>query len=133
MLAIGIVLVVLVCGSSLVLGTNLYALRKAGRLESAGTRVEGECVSHYWPSGGYVGAVCTYSAGAGQELTVRSSRYSVPPVEVGDVVEVVHEPGRPERAMLLFEATRRVGYDTALTAVMGALWVAAVTGLLFML
>ncbi|CAM5705640.1 hypothetical protein SVIOM342S_04627 [Streptomyces violaceorubidus] len=34
------------------------ALRKAKRLESAGTRVEGECISHYWPSGGYVGAVC---------------------------------------------------------------------------
>ncbi|MFE5395311.1 DUF3592 domain-containing protein [Streptomyces sp. NPDC056568] len=133
MLAIGIFLAVMVCGSSLVLGTNLYALRRARRLESAGTRVEGECVSHYWPSGGYVGAVCTYSGGAGQELTVRSSRYSVPPVEVGDAVEVVHEPGRPERAMLLFEATRRVGYDTALTAVMGAMWVAALTGLLFTL
>ncbi|MEU0445389.1 DUF3592 domain-containing protein [Streptomyces tendae] len=133
MLAIRMILVVMVCGSALVLCTNLYALRKAKRLESAGTRVEGECVSHYWPSGGYVGAVCTYSAGAGQELTVRSSRYSVPPVEVGDVVEIVHDPGRPERALLLFEATRRVGYDTALTAVMGAMWAAAVTGLLLTL
>ncbi|MFG3105875.1 hypothetical protein [Streptomyces tendae] len=48
-------------------------------------------------------------------------------------MEIVHDPGRPERALLLFEATRRVGYDTALTAVMGAMWAAAVTGLLLTL
>ncbi|MER7051944.1 MULTISPECIES: DUF3592 domain-containing protein [unclassified Streptomyces] len=133
MLAVRIFLVVMVCASSLVLSTNLYALRKAKRLESAGIRVEGECVSHYWPSGGYVGAVCAYSGEAGQDLTVRSSRYSVAPVEIGDAVAVVHEPGRPERAMLLFEASGRVGYDTALSAVMGALWAAALVGLLFTL
>ncbi|WP_345594434.1 hypothetical protein [Streptomyces marokkonensis] len=133
MLASRIILVVMVCGSSLVLFTNLYALRKAKRLESAGVRVEGECVGHYRPSGGYVGAVCAYSAGPGQELTVRSSRCSVAPVETDDVVEVVHGPGRPERAMLLFEASARVGYDTALSVVTGAMWMSATAGLVFAL
>ncbi|GGZ13390.1 hypothetical protein CP967_13540 [Streptomyces nitrosporeus] len=129
MLAVRIFLVVMVCATSLVLVTNLYALRKARRLESTGARVEGECVNHYWPSGGYVGAICTYSAGGREDLSVRSSRYSVAPVEIGDLVEVTYDRKNPERSMLSFEVGNRVGYDTALTVVMGTLWAGAVVGI----
>ncbi|MFJ3701263.1 MULTISPECIES: DUF3592 domain-containing protein [Streptomyces] len=133
MLAIRIFLFVMVCASSLVLITNLYALRKAKRLESSGMRVEGECVDHYWPSGGYVGVVCAYSAGDRADLSVRSSRYSVAPVEIGDVVDVIYDPQNPERSMLSFEVGKRVGFDTGLSVVVGTLAVAAVAGILLTL
>ncbi|MFB4422576.1 DUF3592 domain-containing protein [Streptomyces sp. QL37] len=128
MLAVRILLILMTCATSLVLATNLYALRKARRLESTGVRVEGECVNHYWPSGGYVGAICTYPAGGAEDLSVRSSRYSVAPVDIGDVVEVIHDRKNPEHSMLSFEVGSRVGYDTALTVVMGTLWAAAAVG-----
>ncbi|WP_432147183.1 hypothetical protein [Streptomyces sp. bgisy029] len=109
--------------------TNLYALRKARALEQAGVSVDGECVSHYWPQGGYVGVVCSYSVDGSEELTVRSSRYSTAPAEIGDPVEVMYRPGEPKRAMLAFEVKSRVGFDVALSSVMGVLWAGAVTGL----
>jgi len=116
-----------------VLITNLYAFRKAQRLESIGTRVEGECVNHYWPSGGYVGVICAYSAGDREERSVRSSKYTVAPVEIGDFVEVIYDPNDPGRSMLSFEASKRVGFDIALSVVTGTMFVGAVTGLLFTL
>ncbi|WP_424922510.1 DUF3592 domain-containing protein [Streptomyces sp. wa53] len=96
-------------------------------------RVEGECVDHYWPSGGYVGVVCAYSAGDRADLSVRSSRYSVAPVEIGDVVDVIYDPQNPERSMLSFEVGKRVGFDTGLSVVVGTLAVAAVAGILLTL
>ncbi|MFD9292876.1 DUF3592 domain-containing protein [Streptomyces sp. NPDC060030] len=132
-LAIRIFLFVMVCASSLVLITNLYALRKAKRLESSGMRVEGECVGHYWPSGGYVGVVCAYSTRDRSDLSVRSSRYSVAPVEIGDVVEVVYDPQSPERSMLSFEVDKRVGFDTGLSVVVGTLAAAAMAGIVLTL
>ncbi|MEU1433324.1 DUF3592 domain-containing protein [Streptomyces sp. NPDC005786] len=128
-----ILLFAMLCGSLLVLITNLYAFRKAKRLETVGKRVEGECVQHYWPSGGYVGVICAYSAGDGEERSVRSSRYTVAPVEIGDPAEVVYDPNDPGRSMLSFEASEKVGFDVALSAVTGAMFVAAVVGLIFTL
>lgn len=130
LLAVRIILFVLLLASSLVLVTNFYALRKATALERAGARADGECVSHYWPQGGYIGVVCSYSVDGGEELTIRSSRYSTAPAEVGDPVEVMYRPGEPQRAMLAFEVKNRVGFDAALSCVMGVLWAGAVTGLL---
>jgi len=132
-LAVRIFLFVMVCALSLVLITNLHALRKAKRLESTGMRVEGECVDHYWPSGGYVGVVCAYSTGDRNDLAVRSSRYSVAPVEIGDVVEVTYDPRDPERSMLSFEVDKRVGFDTGLSVAVGTLGAAAVAGILLTL
>ncbi|MFE4693745.1 DUF3592 domain-containing protein [Streptomyces sp. NPDC056749] len=130
MLAVRIFLIVMICATSLVLVTNLYALGKARRLDAKGARVEGECVNHYWPSGGYVGVICAYSAGGGEEFSVRSSRYSVAPVEIGDAVEVVHDPRNPERSMLSFEVKDRTGFDTALSVGVGTLLVASLVGML---
>ncbi|MEI7034155.1 DUF3592 domain-containing protein [Streptomyces pratensis] len=129
LLAVRIILFVLLFSSFLVLVTNLYALRKAKRLESEGVKGSGECVNHYWPQGGYVGVICAYSAG-GDEYTVRSSRYSTAPAEIGDPVEVIYRPSDPGRSMLAFEVQSRVGFDVALSSVMGVLGVGALVGLL---
>lgn len=133
MLAVRIFLLVMLGASSLVLITNLYALRKARRLESTGMRTEGECTDHYWPSGGYVGLICGYSAGGRDDLSVRSSRYSVAPADIGDVVEVIYDPRVPERSMLSFEVDNRVGFDTGLSVVVGTLGAAALVGILLTL
>ncbi|MEE1803825.1 hypothetical protein PUR57_35025 [Streptomyces sp. JV176] len=110
---------------------NLYALRKGRGLERSGRRVEGECVNHYWPAGGYVGVICEYSAGDGMRASVKSSKYTVAPVEVGDVVEILYDPQNSRRAMLSFEAANRVGYDTLILSIGVALFLAPATGLLF--
>lgn len=54
-------------------------------------------------------------------------------VETGDTVDVTYDPGKPERPLPLFEATGRAGYDTALSAVVGTVWVAALSGLVLTL
>lgn len=82
-----------------------------------------------WPQGGYVGVICAYSASTGEELTVRSSKYSTPPMEIGDPVEVIYRSDNPKRSMLAFEVKSRVGFDVALPSVMGALWAGADAGL----
>ncbi len=129
MLAVRIFLSVLFCASSLVLLTQLHALRKARALESGGVVVTGECVNHYWPQGGYVGAICVYAAGSDEEMTVRSSRYSTAPVEIGEAVEVLYRPADPKHSMLAFEVRSRVGFDAALSSVMGVLSTGAVVGI----
>ncbi|MFD5900270.1 DUF3592 domain-containing protein [Streptomyces microflavus] len=74
--------------------------------------------------------ICAYSASTGEELTVRSSKYSTPlPVEIGDPVEVIYRSDNPKRSVLAFEVKSRVGFDVALSSVMGALWAGAVAGL----
>ncbi|MFE6701260.1 DUF3592 domain-containing protein [Streptomyces sp. NPDC057718] len=129
MLAVRIILSVLLFASSLVLLTNLHALRRARALESRGARATGQCVDHFWPSGGYVGAICVYAVEPGEEMRVRSSRYTTAPVEIGEEVEVLYRPGDPKSSMLAFEAKNRTGFDIALSSVMAVLWAGAIVGL----
>ncbi|MFI6699341.1 DUF3592 domain-containing protein [Streptomyces sp. NPDC050509] len=107
---------------------NLYALRKGRRLEQSGRRVKGECVNHYWPAGGYIGVICEYSTEGGERASVKSSKYTVAPVEVGHSVEILHDPQNPNHAMLAFEAVNRVGYDTLIFSIGVVLFLAPSVG-----
>ena len=104
--------------SSVVISTNIYALLRARRLEATGGRVEGVCISHYWPSGGYVGIVVEFSMPTGEKISVKSSRYQTAPVEVGSPVTVFFDEGKPGRSLIGFEAEKRIGYDTLIVLLM---------------
>jgi hypothetical protein len=125
------ILSMLALTSLLPISANLYALWRARRLESSGRRAEGECVNHYWPSGGYVGAVCEYLTESGEKASIKSDRYSVAPVEIGDAVEVLYDPQKHSRAKLAFEVENRVGFDLAFCSVIAVVFMACVVGLIF--
>ncbi|MER7691758.1 DUF3592 domain-containing protein [Streptomyces sp. NPDC097610] len=129
MLAIRMFLLIALFVPLLVVCVNLFALLRGRALESAGGRTVGVCVEHFWPAGGYVGAVVRYSPTGDAEFLVRSSKYATAPCEVDDEVEVYYDRRKPGRAMISFEAERRIGYDTLITSAMGVLVVGAILGL----
>lgn len=129
MLAVRMFLVIFLVAPLIVVCTNLFALVRGRALEFSGGRTRGVCVEHFWPAGGYVGVGVRYSPTVDSEFLVRSSKYQTAPLEVGDEVEVYYDKRRPGRALISFEAERRIGYDTLITSVMGVLVVGAVLGL----
>lgn len=108
---------------------NLLALRRGVALERRGERAAGECVEHFWPAGGYVGIVVRFRDGDGEERTVKSSKYRTPPLDVGEAATVFYEPGGRGRAMISFEAERRVGFDVFMCCFMGALALGSLVGI----
>ncbi|MFJ9588555.1 DUF3592 domain-containing protein [Streptomyces acidicola] len=126
--AIRFMLVMFAVPPLVVVFINLYALRKGRRLERTGRRVEGECVNHYWPPGGYVGVICEYSTENEERASVKSSRYTIASVQIGDSVEILYDPQNSSHAMLSFEAANRVGYDTLIFSICVVLFLTPAVG-----